>query len=180
MSIELGVMFRASVPATLATTMRMVAHGRASARMPGISPGRSGVSRGVGMRERFAGLSGRSSFGARLRSRVPQYGHSVTYGLTSEPHFLQMTNRSAPGIGPIVRARDGPSGEEGQDAPADLMRMQDETPMAGARQLVVARARDHRRHLADQRRRHDQVALEPEDVGGRGDGAQDGRIGLVG
>ena len=33
----------------------------------------------------------RSSFGARLRSRVPQYGHSVTYGLTSEPHFLQTT-----------------------------------------------------------------------------------------
>src|SRR3954447_18282406 len=33
----------------------------------------------------------RSSFGARLRSRVPQYGHSVTYGLTSEPQLLQTT-----------------------------------------------------------------------------------------
>jgi hypothetical protein len=38
------------------------------------------------------------SFGARLRSRVPQYGHSVTYGLTSEPHCLHTTNRSAPEV----------------------------------------------------------------------------------
>jgi hypothetical protein len=38
----------------------------------------------------------RSSFGARLRSRVPQYGHSVTYGLTSEPQFLQTTESSGP------------------------------------------------------------------------------------
>ena len=36
----------------------------------------------------------RSSFGARLRSRVPQYGHSVTYGLTSEPQLLQTTDSS--------------------------------------------------------------------------------------
>src|SRR3954447_16511651 len=33
----------------------------------------------------------RSSFGARLRKRVPQYGHSVTYGLTSDPQLLQTT-----------------------------------------------------------------------------------------
>jgi hypothetical protein len=26
-----------------------------------------------------------------LRRRVPQYGHSVTYGLTSAPQFLQTT-----------------------------------------------------------------------------------------
>src|SRR3954468_1014035 len=38
----------------------------------------------------------RSIFGARLRSRVPQYGHSVMYGDTSEPQFLQTTNRSGP------------------------------------------------------------------------------------
>ena len=36
----------------------------------------------------------RSIFGARLRTRCPQYGHSVTYGLTSDPQFLQTTNRS--------------------------------------------------------------------------------------
>src|SRR3954451_7346649 len=36
----------------------------------------------------------RSIFGARLRRRVPQYGHSVIYGLTSEPQFLQTTKRS--------------------------------------------------------------------------------------
>src|SRR3954468_7344672 len=36
----------------------------------------------------------RSIFGARLRRRVPQYGHSVMYGLTSEPQFLQTTERS--------------------------------------------------------------------------------------
>ena len=41
-------------------------------------------------------LPARSSFGARLRSRVPQYGHSVMYGDTSEPHFLQTTKRSGP------------------------------------------------------------------------------------
>jgi hypothetical protein len=34
--------------------------------------------------------------GARLRRRCPQYGHSVMYGLTSDPHCLQTTNRSAP------------------------------------------------------------------------------------
>jgi hypothetical protein len=38
------------------------------------------------------------SFGARRRSLVPQYGHSVMYGLTSEPHCLHTTNRSAPEV----------------------------------------------------------------------------------
>src|SRR3954465_6357684 len=38
----------------------------------------------------------RSSFGARLRSRVPQYGHSVMYGETSEPQLLHTTKRSGP------------------------------------------------------------------------------------
>src|SRR3954468_15135498 len=48
----------------------------------------------------------RSIFGARLRSRVPQYGHSVMYGLTSCPQFLHTTKRSGelairlPMIGP--------------------------------------------------------------------------------
>ena len=42
------------------------------------------------------GVPPRSSFGARLRSRVPQYGHSVMYGDTSEPQLLQTTNRSGP------------------------------------------------------------------------------------
>ena len=42
------------------------------------------------------GVPPRSSFGARLRSRVPQYGHSVMYGDTSEPQLLQTTKRSGP------------------------------------------------------------------------------------
>src|SRR3954454_8042506 len=91
--------------------MKMVAHGRVrpSARSPGISPGRSRPSRGLrsvavrlrarrptrrGSRAAPAGL--RSIFGARLRTRCPQYGDSVTYGLTSDPQFLQTTKRSAP------------------------------------------------------------------------------------
>src|SRR5688572_32158019 len=75
--------------------------------MPGISPGLRRPS--VGRRRRGAlgsfGTPPRSSFGARLRSRVPQYGHSVMYGDTSEPHFLQTTNRSGPlATRPILRA----------------------------------------------------------------------------
>src|SRR3954447_14779370 len=38
----------------------------------------------------------RSIFGARLRRRVPQYGHSVMYGDTSAPQFLHTTKRSGP------------------------------------------------------------------------------------
>src|SRR3954453_12407112 len=98
MSSEAGTIFHASEMPRLAATTAIVIQGRASGRMPGISPGRSGLRRSVGMRDRRVGRSGRSSFGARFRKRVPQYGHSVTYGLTSEPHFLQMTKRSAPGI----------------------------------------------------------------------------------
>jgi hypothetical protein len=54
----------------------------------------------------------RSIFGARFRTRCPQYGHSVTYGLTSEPQFLQTTKRSGcdtvplrvPGAGRVIGA----------------------------------------------------------------------------
>jgi 5-dehydro-2-deoxygluconokinase len=48
----------------------------------------------------------RGSFGARLRRRLPQYGHSVMYGLTSDPHCLHTTNRSAPEV--IVNPFYGP------------------------------------------------------------------------
>jgi hypothetical protein len=63
--------------------------------MPGISSRRM---RGSERRD-FFGFGGLgspplSSFGARLRTRCPQYGHSVTYGLTSDPQFLQTTKRS--------------------------------------------------------------------------------------
>ena len=55
-------------------------------RRPAPRPARRGALAGV--------ASGRSIFGARLRSRVPQYGHSVTYGLTSAWQFLHTTKRS--------------------------------------------------------------------------------------
>jgi hypothetical protein len=42
----------------------------------------------------FGSSSPRSIFGARFLTRWPQYGHSVTYGLTSDPQFLQTTKRS--------------------------------------------------------------------------------------
>src|SRR5215213_4543561 len=63
--------------------------------MPGISPARSGPRRGLAALGGF-GVPPRSSFGARLRSRVPQYGHSVMYGDTSRPQLLQTTKRSGP------------------------------------------------------------------------------------
>src|SRR5215213_3298435 len=63
--------------------------------MPGISPARSGPRRGLAALGGF-GVPPRSSLGARLRSRVPQYGHSVMYGDTSEPQLLQTTKRSGP------------------------------------------------------------------------------------
>src|SRR3954454_3915037 len=63
--------------------------------MPGISPRRIfGSVRTRRARFGFGSSSPRSSFGARFRTRCPQYGHSVTYGLTSDPQFLQTTNRS--------------------------------------------------------------------------------------
>src|SRR3954454_23618519 len=65
--------------------------------MPGISPRPSGESGGAPTRRRRPPPSGsrpRSLFGARFLTRWPQYGHSVTYGLTSDEQFLQTTKRS--------------------------------------------------------------------------------------
>src|ERR687897_266885 len=80
-----------------ASTSAIVAYGRRSARTPGISPGFRRPSEG----RLRGGLGGfgvppRSSFGARLRSRLPQYGHSVMYGDTSRPQLRQTTKRSGP------------------------------------------------------------------------------------
>src|SRR3712207_1946439 len=78
-------------------TRRIETYGRrAVVRIPGISPGRSRPRDG---RTRGAAFGSRrrpplSSFGARLRRRLPQYGHSVMYGDTSEPQLLQTTKRS--------------------------------------------------------------------------------------
>ena len=74
----------------------VVAYGRPSARTPGISPGRRRLSLGRSRRLAVRGVPPLSSFGARLRRRVPQYGHSVMYGDTSELHFLQTTKSSGP------------------------------------------------------------------------------------
>ena len=75
-----------------------VATGRVSGAMPSISAGRSRESLGIRRLRSFgrgsAPGSSRSSLGARLRTRWPQYGHSVTYGLTSDPQFLHTTKRS--------------------------------------------------------------------------------------
>ena len=62
-----------SVTTIDARTSRIVAYGRRSARIPGISPGRRRLSEGR-RRAAFgsAGMPPRSSFGARLRRRVPQ------------------------------------------------------------------------------------------------------------
>src|SRR5215207_5960904 len=85
---------------TARSTSRIAIHGRDSPRMPGISPARSGARRGRGRLRRAArgafGTPPFSSFGARLRRRVPQYGHSVMYGETSARQFLQTTKRSGP------------------------------------------------------------------------------------
>src|SRR4051812_29078137 len=93
-----------STPATSSTvaiaetsTIARLTTGRPSARTPGISPGRSRPSDGALGRRRSRSRRGTaplSSFGARLRSRWPQYGHSVMYGLTSARQFLQTTKRS--------------------------------------------------------------------------------------
>src|SRR4051794_10199680 len=83
------------MPSDAATTTT-VAQGfapHAGARTPGTRSSRA--ARGGRARwERRDGLGSeivpsRSIFGARLRSRVPQYGHSVMYGETSAPQFLQ-------------------------------------------------------------------------------------------
>src|SRR3954453_21459882 len=77
-------------------TSAIVTYGRrvGSPLMPGISPARSGPSEGWLTLRGTASPPSRSILGARLRSRVPQYGHSVMYGLTSLPQFLQTTFRS--------------------------------------------------------------------------------------
>src|SRR3954451_936981 len=88
-----------------------VAYGLPSAAIPGISPRRSGERRGGRMRRGLRGSSSpprRSIFGARLRTRWPQYGHSVTYGLTSDEQFLQTTNRSGSLTEPRIPAADRP------------------------------------------------------------------------
>src|SRR3954465_1406987 len=70
--------------------------------MPAIASARSRGSFRVRRRRRLEGSPvERSIFGARLRTRCPQYGHSVTYGLTSEEQFLQTTKRS----GSLTRTR---------------------------------------------------------------------------
>src|SRR4051812_25251726 len=96
-----------------AATSTIVAHGlrsNVSVRRPGIRTSRSRRRwrRGLGSEI----VPSRSIFGARLRSRVPQYGHSVMYGDTSEPQFLQTTNRSGPvATGSILCGRQlGPRG----------------------------------------------------------------------
>ena len=63
---------------------------------PGSRRARSGAEPRARRRLGALGVPPRSSFGARLRSRVPQYGHSVMYGDTSEPQLLQTTKRSGP------------------------------------------------------------------------------------
>src|SRR3954470_9602354 len=86
----------------------IVAQGRppsGGAETPGMRRPRDGRGRRV-PRERRGLVSeivpSRSIFGARLRNRVPQYGHSVMYGDTSAPQFLQTTKRSGPlAMGPI-------------------------------------------------------------------------------
>jgi hypothetical protein len=92
----------------LAATSAIVAYGRSAAHRPGDAPpltrlraldgarlGRS-IERVRPRRPPREGAFTGGSFGARLRRRLPQYGHSVIYGLTSEPHCLHTTNRSAP------------------------------------------------------------------------------------
>src|ERR671918_1798611 len=83
------------MPATQARISAPVAYGLVSGAIPAISSARSRGSFLARLR-RFGAASpvDRSIFGARLRTRCPQYGHSVTYGLTSDPQFLQTTNRS--------------------------------------------------------------------------------------
>ncbi len=87
-------------PTIPSTTSTAVAYARRSGAIPGISLRRRRPSSGAGVRRGLgsAGRWSRSSFGARLRRRLPQYGHSVMYGLTSEPQFLQTTNRSWPPV----------------------------------------------------------------------------------
>src|SRR3954453_15091423 len=89
-----------------AATSTIVAHGlrsNVSVRRPGIRATRSRRRRRRGLGPGI--VPPRSSFGARLRSRVPQYGHSVMYGDTSEPQLLHTTKRSGPLAIPPSRIR---------------------------------------------------------------------------
>src|SRR5665213_464982 len=94
----------------LTVTSAIVAYGRVASQLL-VLPAPTARTRAPGRRERLssapspprAGLGWlgpctRGSFGARRRRRLPQYGHSVTYGLTSDPHCLHTTNRSAPEV----------------------------------------------------------------------------------
>src|SRR4051794_41980103 len=89
--------------------MVIVAQGRrpsGGAETPGTRRSPDGRTRRVPRERRGLGseiVPSRSIFGARLRSRVPQYGHSVMYGETSAPQFLQTTNRSGPDAMGCVR-----------------------------------------------------------------------------
>ena len=69
----------AACPTSPRTTSTIVAYGRRVGPDAGISSRRSRVSSGGGRAPRrfSATRPSRSSFGARLRSRLPQYGHSV-------------------------------------------------------------------------------------------------------
>src|SRR3954467_11404059 len=85
-----------SVTRTEARTRKIAGWARRSVRTPGMSPGRNRLSFGRSRRSEAFGTPPFSSFGARLRRRVPQYGHSVMYGDPSELHFLQTTKSSGP------------------------------------------------------------------------------------
>ena len=98
-----------SVTSTAMAIRTIVASGRVSAAMPGISPARRRGSAGAADRRRGSSSSPRSIFGARLRTRWPQYGHSVTYGLTSDEQFLQTTNRSGSLTRPRILPAAGPA-----------------------------------------------------------------------
>src|SRR5260221_13088169 len=93
--------------------------------MPGISPRRIRGSERVLRRRGSFGSAPRSSFGARLRTRCPQYGHSVTYGLTSDPQFLQTTKRS----GCDTPKRGYPAGIGGPGRPTLHRRLLDDAPL---------------------------------------------------
>src|SRR5436853_1589985 len=107
-----------------------VTYGRVSAAIPGISSRLRRLSVGaLGLPRRRLGRGSspgapRSIFGARFRTRWPQYGHSVTYGLTSELQFLQTTKRSGsltyPRIPRRIRAREGPHVDSGRRFLHDL------------------------------------------------------------
>ena len=90
--------------------------------------------------------------GARLRRRVPQYGHSVMYGDTSELHFLQTTKSSGPlATPPSLRRpllRDGRFCDLAHDLVEIVVRLVDDLLPVGA----VAAARAGRRSPRARRR----------------------------